>query len=72
MATASLSMLSPNIIEYNLGSTLSVWNIARTVTASVAERIEPNIIASKNDMDTIPNKPKNPTSNLLNTNTRND
>ena len=36
MATASFRTDSPKTSEYILGSTLSEWKIARTVTGSVA------------------------------------
>lgn len=45
--TASFKILSPKITEYNLGSTLYVLNIARMVTGSVAERVEPNMRHSR-------------------------
>ncbi len=49
MATASFKMLSPKIIEYSLGSTLSTWNMESTVTGSVADKTDPKIIESKNE-----------------------
>ena len=39
--TASFSILSPNMTEYNLGSTLYWLKMARMVTGSVAESAEP-------------------------------
>ena len=46
--TASLSRDSPNMILYNLGSTLYWLKMARMVTGSVAESVEPNIRHSNN------------------------
>jgi hypothetical protein len=41
--TASLSKLSPNIMVYNLGSTLYCLKMARIVTGSVADRVDPKV-----------------------------
>lgn len=46
--TASFNRLSPKIIVYSLGSTLYWLKIARMVTGSVAERVEPKIRHSIN------------------------
>ena len=39
------------MIEYKFGSTFNVWNTASTVTGSVAERTDPNIIESSKDSE---------------------
>lgn len=41
MATASLRMDSPKMTEYSLGSTWRALKMARIVTGSVAERVDP-------------------------------
>jgi hypothetical protein len=41
IATASFRILSPKMTEYSLGSTWRALKIARMVTGSVAERVEP-------------------------------
>lgn len=43
MLTASFNKLSPKMMLYSFGSTLYWLNIARIVTGSVADRVEPNI-----------------------------
>jgi hypothetical protein len=42
IATASFKILSPKITLYNLGSTCRALKIARIVTGSVADNVEPN------------------------------
>ena len=41
IATASLSILSPNTNIFNVGSTFNAWKIANVATGSTAEIIEP-------------------------------
>jgi hypothetical protein len=47
--TASFSKLSPNMMVYNFGSTLYWLKMARIVTGSVADRVEPKIRHSIRD-----------------------
>jgi len=42
MATASLRIDSPKMTLYSFGSTWSALKMARIVTGSVADRVEPN------------------------------
>jgi hypothetical protein len=56
--TASLSKLSPKMILYNFGSTLYWLNIARTVTGSVADSVDPKIKHS-NKVRSNDSRPKN-------------
>jgi len=42
IATASFKMDSPKITLYNFGSTCKVLKMARIVTGSVADKVEPN------------------------------
>jgi hypothetical protein len=53
-----LSKDSPEIIEYNCGSTFNWLKMARMVTGSVADKMDPNIMLSKNEM-CIPSGCKN-------------
>ena len=46
--TASFNRLSPKMMVYNFGSTLYWLKIARMVTGSVAERVEPKMRHSIN------------------------
>ena len=46
--TASFNKLSPKMTVYSLGSTLYWLKIARMVTGSVAERVEPKMRHSIN------------------------
>lgn len=57
IATASFKRLSPKITLYSLGSTLRVLKMARTVTGSVAERVEPKRRHSMIPKDS-PSRPK--------------
>jgi len=56
IATASFKMDSPKITEYNLGSTCKALKIAKMVTGSVADRVEPK---SKHSM-MVKLNPSNP------------
>jgi hypothetical protein len=49
MDTASFRMLSPKMIEYNFGSTLALLKMARIVTGSVADRVDPKIRHSRSE-----------------------
>jgi len=50
MATASFSSDSPEMIENSCGSTWSWLKIAKIVTGSVADKMDPKIMLSKNEM----------------------
>ena len=41
--TASLIRLSPKMMVYSFGSTLYCWKIARMVTGSVADKVDPKV-----------------------------
>lgn len=58
METASLRMLSPKMIVYSFGSTLYVLKMARMVTGSVAESVEPKMRHSSN-VNRNPSRPNN-------------
>lgn len=45
--TASFNKLSPKMTVYNFGSTLYWLNMARMVTGSVADRVDPKIRHSR-------------------------
>jgi len=45
--TASFSKLSPKMIVYSFGSTLYWLNMARTVTGSVADNVDPKMKHSR-------------------------
>lgn len=56
--TASFSKLSPKMTLYSLGSTLYCWKIARIVTGSVADNVDPNVRHSSSVMSKD-SKPRN-------------
>lgn len=56
--TASFNKLSPKMTLYNLGSTLYCWKIARIVTGSVADSVDPNMRHSSS-VRSSDSKPRN-------------
>jgi len=56
--TASFKMLSPKMMLYSLGSTLYWLNMAKIVTGSVADRVEPKIRHSRR-VNLRPSNPRN-------------
>lgn len=56
--TASFNKLSPKMTVYSLGSTLYWLKMARMVTGSVADRVEPKVKLSTSDRS-IPSMPRN-------------
>lgn len=56
--TASLRIDSPKMTEYSFGSTLYVLKMARMVTGSVAERVEPKMRHSRS-VNLRPSSPRN-------------
>ena len=55
--TASFKILSPKMVEYSLGSTLYWLKMARIVTGSVADRVEPKIKHSSR-LNLRPSRPR--------------
>jgi len=56
--TASFKILSPKMTEYNFGSTLYVLKMARIVTGSVAESVDPKMRHSSK-VNFSPSRPRN-------------
>lgn len=56
--TASFKILSPKMTEYNFGSTLYWLKIARIVTGSVADKVDPNMRHSSR-LNLSPSNPRN-------------